>query len=62
MDSTKCPPAAAATVKRSSISDEIAVQSIGGRRLDVVVSTQNVGPEDNDDDLSIAATVGETRL
>ena len=38
---------------------DVAVQSIGGRRLDVVVSTQNVGPEDNDDDLTLAATVSK---
>ena len=35
------------------------MQSIGGRRLDVVVSTQNVGPEDDNDDLTLAATVSK---
>ena len=35
------------------------MQSIGGRRLDVVVSTKNVGPEDDNDDLTLAATVSK---
>ena len=38
--------------------DEI-VQPIGGRRLDVVVSTKNVGPEDDNDDLTLAVTVSK---
>ena len=59
VDSTKCPPAATAARRAVVFGDDVAVQSIGGRRLDVVVSTKNVGPEDNDDDLSIAATVSK---
>ena len=59
VDSSKCPPAATAARRAVVFGDEIAVHSIGGRRLDVVVSTQNVGPEDNDDDLTLAATVSK---
>ena len=51
----------AATAARRAVvfGDDVAVQSIGGRRLDVVVSTQNVGPEDDNDDLTLAATVSK---
>ena len=59
VDSSKCPPAATAARRAVVFGDEIAVQSIGGRRLDVVVSTKNVGPEDDNDDLTLAATVSK---
>ena len=39
VDSTKCPPAATAARRAVVFGDEIAVQSIGGRRLDVGDST-----------------------
>ena len=58
VDAAKCPPAATAARRAVVFGDDVAVQAVGGRRLDILVRAGGViTPSSDEDDLALSASV-----